>query len=309
MVALYVVCMLFIALPLTLALARESAIKHRLLTHPPYSTLTVKAKTWGVENYCALAVAICTTALIVLWGYIAIGHGDPPGWIVAIVMCSLISSSLSLSVVALRATYIYQSSPKAFNILASFMLFIIALLANISADEHLTIYVGIKGNDLPIALRALTVALSLYWWTIALTIIALALYAFSAALLLKHGVTAERERLLQRNLIMYGSHTQIKITPHNNKKNIYLILAVGMAFTSLIPITFLESFERKGEGLRLKNSVTVTASFHLKRHECFKDAEEGALFALIDKNQIAAAIPDEKAGYTFVVKDCPKPAN
>lgn len=305
MAIIYILAVLFVALPAAGALLGKAAIKYGFVSHPPYSRLTAKSKNLGAEAYCVAAVLISLAALLVVAGYTLASGEKIPVAVGAPIMSAIVVSTLALSIITLRATIIYRLSPKGFNVLASSVALLVVLVASIYADAHIAKYLEVKGSELPAALRVLTLLLSAYWWTLVFTVISLGLYIIALLLWAGSSLTSTDRRLLELSFVMYGSGSvpQVK-KKRSGKEFVYFTLFVGPAFTSLIPINALASFEKEKRLTRLANELIVFSVFHLKEHDCFSDAAEGAVFALIDAERVSAATPDEKLGYTFQLRNC-----
>ncbi|WP_156152672.1 MULTISPECIES: hypothetical protein [Pseudomonas] len=305
MATIYVLIMLFVALPAACALLGKAAVKYGYVSHPPYSRLTTKTKKLSAEAYCVAAVLMSLTALLVVAGYtlasgekIPVAAGGP-------IMSALVASTLALSIITLRATIIYRLSPKVFNVLASSVALLVVLVASIYADAHIAQYLEVKGSELPSALRVLTILLSAYWWTLVFTVISLGLYVIALLLWAGSALSSTDRRLLELSFVMYGSGPAPQANKkRNGKEFIYFTLFVGLAFTSLIPINALASFEKEKRLIRLANELIVFSVFHLKEHDCFADSAEGTVFAFVDADRVSAATPDEKLGYTFELRNC-----
>lgn len=305
MAIIYILAMLFVALPIAGALLGKAAVKYGYVSHPPYSRLTAKSKNLGAEACCVAAVLISLTALLVVSGY-ALASGEKiPVSAGGSIMSALVVSTLALSIITLRATTIYRLSPKVFNVLASSVALLVVLVASIYADAHIAKHLEVKGSELPSALRVLTILLSAYWWTLVFTVISLGLYVIALLLWAGSSLSSTDRRLLELSFAMYGSGPapQVK-NKRSGKEFVYFTLFVGLAFTSLIPINALASFEKEKRLIRLANELIVFSVFHLKEHDCFPDAAEGTVFALIDAGRVSAATPDEKLGYTFQLRNC-----
>ena len=301
----YILAVLFVALPAAGALLGKAAIKYGFVSHPPYSRLTAKSKSLGAEAYCVAAVLISLVALLLVAGYTLVSGEKIPVAVGAPIMSALVISTLALSIITLRATIIYRLSPKVFNVLASSVALLVVLVASIYADAHIAKNLEVKGSELPAALRVLTILLSAYWWTIVFTVISLGLYITALLLWAGSSLTTTDRRLLELSLVMYGSGPVLQAKKkRSGKEFVYLTLFVGLAFTSLIPINALASFEKEKRLTRLANELIVFSVFHLKENDCFPDAAEGTVFALIDADRVSAATPDEKLGYTFQTRNC-----
>lgn len=301
MAVLYVLTMLFFILPIVVALLEKAGIKYGFISPPPYSRLTSKAKTMGAEGCFTSAVLTSVTTLIVLAGYGLVTGGKIPILAGGIVMAVIVASTLALGVITLRATSIYQLSPKAFNLAASSVALLVVLVASIYADAHITQSIGVKGSDLPSAFRVLTILLAAYWWTIVFTIASLFLYIITLLLWAGHSFSSTDQELQRRSFVMLGKGS---IRKNSSKEFVYFTLFIGFAFTALIPINTLAFFERDQRLVRFANELIVFSVFHLTKNDCYPDAPKGAYFALVDSGRIAAATPDEKVGFKYQLKAC-----
>lgn len=301
----YILIMLSVVLPSAIFLLWKAAIKYGFISHPPYRRLTAKAKNLGAEAYCVAAVLFSLMVLLVLAGYNVASGDKIPMTVGAPVMSALIVSTLALAVMTLRAAVIYSSSPKVFNVLASSLALLLALVASIYADAHITQFLDLPGTELPSALRILTIMLSGYWGTLVFTVISLCLYFITVVLWAGASPTSTDRRLRELSFVMYGNGPAPKVKQKRQGKAFtYFTLLLGLAFTSLIPINALASFEREKRLIRLANELIVFAVFHLDKHDCFPEAAEGTVFALIDAGRVSAATPDERLGYTFQLRSC-----
>lgn len=217
----------------------------------------------------------------------------------------MVAFTLVLCVAAFRATDIYQLSPTTFKIVGSLITVVLVFIASVYADAHLATSVGIAGNELPAAQRAVTVMVSLVGWTMVFTYGALILYAISAFMWMGHASSSADAKQEQLDFLMLGNTKRVR---KDRKEGIYLTLFIGLAFTALTPLNAVQEAAKDKRLDRWANYLTVFASFHLKEHACFPNAPEGARFGLVDADRVIAATPDTRLGYTYELKRCEQPA-
>ncbi|AEF20547.1 hypothetical protein [Pseudomonas fulva] len=303
MLALYVVFIIYMVLPALSGGLILAATKHGLITTTHGNRLTGKAKSLKPETYAAGAVLVSISVLIIIAGYNGAG-GRAAGWIVGTVFTSVVSSTLVLAVIMLRASTIYELSPATFKWIGSLIALLLVYISSVYADAFIANELGIVGTEINAAQRALTILFLPFVCAFALSWTLLPIYAVAGILWIWHVFTDETKEQQRLRFFMLGD----KNSPlRTNKAEIYMVLFVSLAFATLIPLNAVDIATKDYATDRQANKAIVWASFHLDNHSCFPNAHKGTRFALIDAKRVAAASPDEKLAYTYKVKSCDQP--
>nr|WP_288467455.1 hypothetical protein [uncultured Pseudomonas sp.] len=300
MLALYVIFIIYMVLPALSSWLLLAATKHGLITVTHGKRLTGKAKSLKPEAYAAGAVLVSIALLIIIAGYLGAG-GIVTSWIVAAVFTSVVSSTLVLAVIMLKASTIYELSPATFKWIGSLVAITLVYISSVYADAFIASGLGIGGTEINAAQRALTILFLPFVCAFALSWTLLPIYAIAGGLWMWHLFTDRTKEQQQLRFFMLGDRNSPLRT---NKAEIYMVLFVSLAFATLIPLNAVGIATKDYATDRQANKAIVWASFHLDEHSCFPSAPEGTRFALIDAKRVAAASLDEKLAYTFEVKSC-----
>ncbi|WP_271105874.1 hypothetical protein [Pseudomonas tohonis] len=300
MFVLYVLFMLYFALPFASGYAVHRIIKAGMVPHF-YSKALTRIKKASFLAWLAFIITTTLSLSIVLGIGAVLAPWETPLWALNSTVLLVFICTGAMSYLRFRDLIVRTAAHRLVKLFYGLLILAVVWVSNIYADATILDYTKINPSDIYSAKAGVLAVTTLMMWVMVISAASLIPYIVH---LFYIASAASKYNKFNIAILEPGLRSKPNPALHNNFIN--FSFAAGLALCSTGPISSLAATSKDPSFEPFLRKLIVFASFHMGQSPCAGTQPDGTRLAQLGYDRIAIATPDKDKGYVFEVRKCTK---